>query len=132
MHLHLPALEPASSALRQFRRLGEFPHRQQIAIETARRLLSPRWHGELHMINRNEWMIRHERYRLPTTPRTDSISAAESYPTPSLKTVSTFSMSSIFFDGSPLITTRSACLPAAIVPMRSDSPRYCAPLKVAI
>src|SRR6202047_5575859 len=71
-------------------------------------------------------------YRLPTTPRTDSISLAESYPTPSLQTVSTFSMSSIFLDGSPLFTTRSACFPAAIVPMRSDSPRYCAPLKVAI
>src|ERR1039457_6337260 len=40
-------------------------------------------------------------------------------------------MSSIFFDGSPLITTRSACLPGAIVPMRSDSPRNCAPLAVA-
>ena len=37
--------------------------------------------------------------------------------TPSLKTVSTFSMSSIFFDGSPLMSTRSACLPGAIEPI---------------
>src|SRR5690349_15523769 len=62
--------------------------------------------------------------RLPTIPRTDSINFPESYPTPSLNTVSTFSISSILFDGSPLITTRSACLPAAIVPIRSNSPKY--------
>jgi hypothetical protein len=37
----------------------------------------------------------------PTDSRTDSINLAESYPTPSLKTISTFSMSAILDEGSP-------------------------------
>ncbi len=51
---------------------------------------------------------------------------------PALKTVSTFSISSIFFEGSPLIKTRSACLPGARVPIRSCWPRYKAPFSVAM
>ena len=46
---------------------------------------------------------------------------------PDLKTVSTFSISLMFFEGSPLIKTRSACLPGASVPIRSCWPRYFAP-----
>src|SRR5271163_4495724 len=51
---------------------------------------------------------------MPTWPRTLSISFLESKPTPALNTISTFSISSMFLEGSPLISTRSACLPAAI------------------
>src|SRR5262252_3903312 len=39
----------------------------------------------------------------PYFSRTDSRSFAESYPTPSLNTISTFSTSEICFDGSPFI-----------------------------
>jgi hypothetical protein len=38
----------------------------------------------------------------------------------------TFSMSAILDEGSPLMTTMSACLPGASEPMRSDSPRNAA------
>jgi len=62
-------------------------------------------------------------YRIPTVPRTASISLAESNPMPSLKTVSTFSMSEILWTGFPLIKTMSACFPAASVPIRSSRPR---------
>src|SRR5579859_5248996 len=84
-------------------------------ILTARRSGGENEHGIL--ILPIHWPLH---YLMPTSPRTDSISFAESYPVPSLKTVSTFSMSSIFFDGSPLMTTKSACLPGAIVPIRSS------------
>lgn len=53
----------------------------------------------------------------PYLPRTLSSSFFESNPTPSLKTISTFSMSEICFDGSPLITTKSAFFPAEIDPI---------------
>src|SRR5205807_17641 len=62
-----------------------------------------------------------EDHRMPTRPRTDSMSLGESNPMPSLKTSSTFSMSLMFLDGSPFTTTMSACLPASRVPMRADS-----------
>src|SRR3974390_3574606 len=144
VNLYAVTFEPAPTPLCQFSGLLQFAHPQHIAIEMPRRPPPPRRHRELHMIDGSERMrwhsgnppIRNSQsarpYRLPTIPRTDSISFAESYPTPSLNTVSTFSMSSIFFDGSPLTTTRSACLPAAMVPMRSNSPRNCAPFAVAI
>ena len=40
-------------------------------------------------------------------------------------------MSSTVRDGSPFTTTRSACLPAAIVPIFASRPRYFAPFSVA-
>jgi len=59
----------------------------------------------------------------PTFPRTDAINLAGSYPTPCLNTSSTFRMSETFADGSPSITTRSACMPAAIEPTVLSRPR---------
>ena len=50
----------------------------------------------------------------PTFPVTDAISFAGSKPTPCLNTVSTLRTSAMVVDGSPSMTTRSACLPAAI------------------
>src|SRR5436309_14648958 len=67
-------------------------------------------------------------HRIPTTPRTESNSFYESYPTPCLKTISTFSISAMFFEGSPCTTTRSASFPGAIDPMRSCCPSQIAPL----
>src|ERR1043166_2148699 len=69
---------------------------------------------------------------MPTRPWTDWINFSESYPTPSLKTISTFSMSLIVVAGLPFTTIRSACLPGAIDPMRASSPRNFAPLSDAI
>ena len=59
----------------------------------------------------------------PTLPRTESISLLGLNPTPCRNTVSTLRMSPIVADGSPLSTTRSACLPFAIEPMRASRPR---------
>lgn len=59
----------------------------------------------------------------PYRPLTESNSFRESYPIPSLKTISTLSMSEICFDGSPLITTRSAFFPAATEPISLSLPR---------
>src|SRR5205823_4805343 len=56
-------------------------------------------------------------HRMPTRPRTDSASFCGSYPTPSLKTISTFSISLMFFVGSPFTTTRPAALPGAMLPI---------------
>ncbi len=63
------------------------------------------------------------RYHSPAFPFTEAMSFAGSYPTPCLKTVSTFSMSLGVVVGSPPITTRSACFPAAIDPIRLSRPR---------
>jgi hypothetical protein len=54
---------------------------------------------------------------VPTWPFTESTIFFVSQPTPSLKTTSTFSMSSIFEDGSPFTIMMSACLPAARDPI---------------
>jgi hypothetical protein len=53
----------------------------------------------------------------PTMPRTDSASSAGSYAMPSLNTVSIFSISAMLVEGSPAMTTKSACLPGAMVPI---------------
>ena len=60
------------------------------------------------------------------------MSFAESKPTPSLKTISTFLMSATSTVGLPLMTTTSAALPTAKLPMRASSPRNVAPFEVAI
>jgi hypothetical protein len=62
-------------------------------------------------------------YQTPTWPRTESISFPGLKPTPCLKTVSTLRISLMFADGSPSRTTRSACLPFAIEPIRASRPR---------
>ncbi len=88
--LYSSACEPASAALRQFRRFWHFSHAEDGAIERSRRVFSSNRHGELHVIDSNERAGGHDRilsaggsqirrcYRLPTIPRTDSISFAES------------------------------------------------------
>src|SRR5262249_19383019 len=57
------------------------------------------------------------------------MSFAESYPTPFLSTISTFSMSLIFAEGSPSITTRSTCLPTASVAIFAKSPQNSGPFR---
>src|SRR4029078_11253556 len=74
--------------------------------------------------------LEHRHHHSPTFPETEAISFAGSKPTPRLNTVSTLRTSAIVFDGSPSMTTRSACLPAAIDPTRASRPRYVAPLSV--
>ena len=59
----------------------------------------------------------------PYRPRTDAISLALSYPTPSRNVTSTCSISAIRVAGSPFTTIRSAFLPGATVPIRSARPR---------
>src|SRR5438132_14345148 len=70
--------------------------------------------------------------RTPTSPLTDAISLAESYPTPSLHTVTTFLQSAGVFTGSPWMIARSATLPAVTVRSESDSPSTLAPLALRI
>src|SRR5262249_34021678 len=67
--------------------------------------------------------LEHGHYQSPTFPLTEAISFAGSKPTPCLNTVSTLRTSAIVFDGSPSITTRSACLPTAIDPTFASRPR---------
>src|SRR3974390_1283530 len=52
MNLYRPALEPASAALGQLRRLHNFPHPQQRPIKRSSSFLAARRHGELYMIDR--------------------------------------------------------------------------------
>src|SRR5215471_7313254 len=75
-----------------------FAHRRQ---RTPRRLKRKRQKERKHG------------HHSPTFPETDSISFVGSKPTPCLNTVSILRTSEIVFDGSPSITTRSACLPIA-------------------
>src|SRR5580765_4214930 len=81
---------------------------------------------------RRDGRSRTDHYQTPTCPRTDSMSFAGSKPTPFLNTVSTRLISPIDAAGLPSSTTRSACLPVAIVPMRASRPRYLAPFDVPI
>jgi hypothetical protein len=60
MHLHVSAHKPASTALSQFRRLGDFAHAQHITIKAARRFFGARGHCELYVIDRAETEVRHE------------------------------------------------------------------------
>ncbi len=53
----------------------------------------------------------------PYRPFTESSSLLASYPTPSLNTISTFSISAMRVAGSPFITTRSAFFPVEIEPI---------------
>jgi hypothetical protein len=63
-------------------------------------------------------------------PDADWISFSVSHPTPSLNTISTFSMSWIFAAGFPFTIIRSACLPTAIDPIRESSLRNFAPFRL--
>ena len=92
MDLHLTALEPAAASLCELWRLGDLGHPEQSTVEVPRRLLFSRRHSQLHVINRSERVVGHATivprngtsfrivhyYRLPTTPRTDSMSLGES------------------------------------------------------
>jgi hypothetical protein len=60
---------------------------------------------------------RRRSHPIPTNPFTDWINFSESYPTPSLKTISTFSMSLMVAAGFTLTVIKSACLPGAIEPI---------------
>jgi hypothetical protein len=59
MKLHATARKPASPALRQLRRLGNFRHAEQIAIEPSRMFFSTRWHRQLHVVNRCKRRLSH-------------------------------------------------------------------------
>jgi hypothetical protein len=60
MELHIAAGKPASSALRQFRRLGDLGHTEQIAIEPSRGSFFSGRHSELYVVDIGEGMAIHK------------------------------------------------------------------------
>ncbi len=59
MNLHGPARKPAAASLRQLRRLRNFVHPQQPAVERPCPIFTACGHGKLDVINRREWMTYH-------------------------------------------------------------------------
>src|SRR5947207_2911136 len=53
--LHISAGEPASAALGEYGRLGNFLHAQHIAVKTAGFGFFSFWHGKLDVVERVEW-----------------------------------------------------------------------------
>ena len=67
MNLHGPGLKPAPTAFRQLRRLRDFSHSQQRAVERSSEPLATRGHGELYMVNCAEGISAHvKQMRLDT------------------------------------------------------------------
>jgi|SRR5579884_2606990 len=63
MHLNATAFKPTATAVRQFRWLRDLVHSEQISVETPRCSFFASRHGELNMINGNEWRIHVNCYR---------------------------------------------------------------------
>lgn len=57
VNLRAATREPATAPRGQRRRLGKFSHSKQPDIKCARRVFRARGHGELNVIDRDEWMI---------------------------------------------------------------------------
>ncbi len=55
MHLHAPALKPASSALSQLGRLRDLTHPEHARIEPSSGVFAVNRHGKLHVIDGGEW-----------------------------------------------------------------------------
>jgi hypothetical protein len=55
MNLQAAPREPASAALAQLRRLWNFRHSREVAIETAHWFFFPGRHGVLDMVDAAEW-----------------------------------------------------------------------------
>lgn len=67
MDLYAAALEPAAATLREFRRLCNLNHAQQISVESPGALLTTSGQSKLHVIDCSERMIRHETRNLLAT-----------------------------------------------------------------
>ena len=59
VHLHRRRLEPATAPAGQVRRLGPFRQAEQVAVEGTSLVLAARRHGELHVVDRDEWHVVH-------------------------------------------------------------------------
>src|SRR5271155_3810833 len=68
MHFERAALEPASAAPRQMRRLGMLPDSQDTRIEGACFSLAPGGHRKLHVIDRSDLHRRGVRFTMRFSP----------------------------------------------------------------
>jgi hypothetical protein len=69
VNLYGVALEPTSTALCQFGRLGDFVHPKQITVKGAGAIFFSHWHGELHVIDGCERMIHRFSYPKSLLPK---------------------------------------------------------------